>query len=105
MITLRQTVRFSNWLKDLKDQQSKAQIIRRLKRLEIYGNFGDYSSVGEDVSELRIHSGPGYRIYYTRRGDQVIILLCGGDKGSQDSDIRVAKALAKETNYGNGPAL
>ncbi|WP_343685367.1 type II toxin-antitoxin system RelE/ParE family toxin [Asticcacaulis sp.] len=105
MITLRQTDRFSNWLKELKDQQGKAQIIRRLKRLETDGNFGDFSSVGDDVSELRIHAGPGYRVYYTRRVDQVVILLCGGDKGSQDADIRLAKALAKETNYGNDPAL
>jgi putative addiction module killer protein len=65
------------------------------------GNFGDSKSVGDRVSELRIDFGPGYRVYYTRKGQQVVILLCGGDKDGQDGDITNAKAMAEEIHNGD----
>ena len=95
MHSIQQTERFSKWLKALKDLAGKAQILRRLKRME-GGNFGDIKSVGENVHEMRIHFGPGYRIYFTSRGEEIVILLCGGDKDSQDADIRHAKDIAKD---------
>ncbi|MDC7683261.1 type II toxin-antitoxin system RelE/ParE family toxin [Asticcacaulis sp. BYS171W] len=96
MISIQQTDRFSKWLKELKDGAARVQILRRLKRLQADGNPGDYKSLGDGVSEMRIHSGPGYRLYFTRRGEEIVILLCGGDKGSQDADIRLAKDIAKD---------
>lgn len=75
-------------------ETAKARIDIRLRRLSL-GNSGDIRPVGEGVSELRIHYGPGYRIYLTRQGDTVVILLAGGDKSSQDQDIRLAKELAR----------
>lgn len=72
-----------------------ARIAKRIDRIAL-GNFGDAKSVGGGVSELRFTFGPGYRVYYTRRGDVVVILLCGGDKGSQADDIERAKAMAQE---------
>ena len=83
------------WLNALRDERAFAKIAVRLKRLA-EGNFGDVAPVGEGVSELRIHYGPGYRVYFTRRGRTIILLLCGGDKSTQPSDIVKAKALAKE---------
>lgn len=85
---------FAKWLGGLRDRTARAVIARRILRLS-NGNFGDARSVGDGVSELRIHSGPGYRVYFTRRGDRLILLLCGGDKNSQDRDINAAKALAR----------
>jgi putative addiction module killer protein len=70
-------------------------IAARLDRLA-YGQSGDVAPVGEGISELRIHHGPGYRVYFCRRGDTVVVLLCGGDKGSQSRDVMTAKRLAKE---------
>jgi putative addiction module killer protein len=70
-------------------------IAARLDRLA-YGHSGDVAPVGEGISELRIHHGPGYRVYFCRRGDTVVVLLCGGDKGSQSRDVMTAKRLAKE---------
>lgn len=81
----------------LRDPQAKARIAIRLNRLA-FGNAGDVKAVGEGVSELRIDYGPGYRIYYKRRGEELIILLCGGNKTSQDEDIKRAKKLAKDWN-------
>jgi putative addiction module killer protein len=95
MFTIKQTDTFSKWLKKLKDIQGKVAVIRRIDRMK-NGNFGDHKPVGDDVSELRIPSGPGYRVYYTKDGDQIIILLIGGDKSSQSDDIAKAKKLAKE---------
>jgi putative addiction module killer protein len=95
MFTVRQTETFSEWLEALRDQRAKARIAQRLQRLT-RGNFGDAKSVGDGVSELRIDCGPGYRAYYTRRADTVVILLCGGDKSSQDRDIQKAKDMAEE---------
>lgn len=93
MLELKQTETFRKWEEQLKDQRARALIASRLARLA-YGHFGDVGSIGAGVSELRIHYGPGYRIYFIRQGDKIIVLLCGGDKGSQAKDIKTAKHLA-----------
>ena len=95
MIEVLRTAEFIDWLTALRDVQALARIAKRIDRIA-QGNFGDAKSVGDGVSELRFTFGPGYRVYYTRRGDVVVILLCGGDKGSQERDIERAKAMAKE---------
>ncbi|WP_332700944.1 type II toxin-antitoxin system RelE/ParE family toxin [Devosia sp.] len=86
---------FSAWLTKLKDTQAKAKIAGRIQRLA-HGLAGDVEPVGEGVSELRVHIGPGYRVYFVRQGATVIVLLCGGDKSSQVRDIKAAKALARQ---------
>jgi len=96
MIEIRETETFSAWLRALRDSQTRARIAARIRRLS-FGNLGDVKPVGEGVSELRIHYGPGYRVYYIQRGAVLIVLLCGGDKGTQKRDIETAKRLAKET--------
>jgi putative addiction module killer protein len=95
MYKVKESDLFSKWLVKLKDVQGKVAIIRRVKRVRA-GNFGDHKSVGDKVSELRITTGPGYRVYYTQQGDEIIILLVGGDKSSQSKDIEKAKEMAKE---------
>jgi len=95
MIEVRETEAFSEWLSSLRDVRAKAEVVRRVRRLAL-GNPGDVKPVGEGVSELRIHYGPGYRVYYVRRGNILIILLCGGDKSGQSRDIALALELAKE---------
>ena len=95
MIEVRRTGAFIDWLVALRDVAARARIAKRIDRIA-QGNFGDAKSVGDGVSELRFTFGPGYRVYYTRRGDIVVILLCGGDKGSQEQDIERAKAIARE---------
>src|ERR1700761_3615466 len=95
MPAIREELEFSKWLKSLRDQVAKAKILTRIQRLA-NGNPGDVEPVGEGVSELRINHGPGYRVYYVQRGDELIILLCGGDKDSQQSDIAKAKKIAGE---------
>lgn len=95
MIEVRQTARFAAWLGGLRDQRAKARILKRLDRVKD-GNLGDVSAVGGGVLEMRIFYGPGYRLYFVRRGDQLIILLCGGDKATQGADIEEAKVLARE---------
>ena len=95
MYFIKQTNIFSRWLNNLKDIKGKVSILRRVDRMK-YGNFGDYKYVGDGVSELRIAFGPGYRIYYTKQESQVIILLVGGDKSSQNSDIKKAKKILEE---------
>lgn len=92
---VRQTETFSAWLKDLRDLRGKAKIVARIQRLED-GNPGDVAPVGDGVSEMRIHFGPGYRVYFVNRGGELIVLLCGGDKSSQARDIEAAKKLARE---------
>lgn len=94
MLTIRETSEFADWLAGLRDLQARAGIARRIYRLAD-GNPGDVKPVGEGVSELRIDFGPGYRVYFFRNGDVVIILLCGGDKASQSRDIAKAKKLAR----------
>ncbi len=86
---------FARWLKRLRDKQAQVRIGIRIRRLE-EGNFGDYKSVGGNVSELRVHAGQGYRVYYTIRRATIVILLCGGDKSSQQRDIRQAQQMARE---------
>ncbi len=95
MLKIVQTDRFRRWERNLRDERARALIAARILRLA-NGLMGDVASVGGGVSELRIHYGPGYRVYFTRRGDEVIILLCGGDKGSQRRDIATSLALAAE---------
>lgn len=81
---------FTEWLRGVRDGTTRGRIRRRITRVRL-GNFGDARSVGEGVQELRIHFGPGYRIYFGREGDAVVVLICGGDKGSQDRDVRRAQ--------------
>ncbi|PDS76432.1 addiction module antitoxin RelB [Rhizobium sp. L43] len=85
----------------MKDGKAKATIALRLQRLAT-GHAGDASPIGEGLSELRIHYGPGYRIYYCKRGETIIVLLCGGDKSTQETDIRTAKRIASEWRDDNG---
>lgn len=95
MIEIRQTESYARWFRRLRDQQAKARINVRIRRLSI-GNRGDAKSVGRGISELRIPYGPGYRVYFCERGSELVILLAGGDKGSQRRDIRLAQDLAKD---------
>lgn len=84
---------FDTWLRGLRDQRAKAKVQARILRLAM-GNPGDVKPVGDGISELRIDHGPGYRIYYCQQGSVIAILLCGGDKSTQDRDIRLAKHIA-----------
>ena len=94
MIELRKTDLFVKWLDDLRDLQARARIQARIERLAA-GNPGDVEPVGEGVSELRINYGPGYRVYFKKRGRELIILLAGGDKRTQTKDIKAAMRLAR----------
>jgi putative addiction module killer protein len=94
-IEIRQTGSFADWFSNLRDKHAKARIQARIDRMAL-GNFGDAAPVGEGVSELRIHYGPGYRVYFIQRGDELVILLDGSDKGTQRRDIQTALALARE---------
>jgi putative addiction module killer protein len=93
MFEVKTTAEFDEWLTSLKDRVGKAKIILRLQRLEL-GNAGDHSLVGNGVSELRVHSGPGYRVYYKQTDKTIIVILCGGGKSTQDKDIKRAKEVA-----------
>jgi putative addiction module killer protein len=95
MIEVRQTEVFTRWFDSLRDRQVRARINVRIRRLSL-GNFGDVKPVGEGVSELRIDFGPGYRVYFVRRGRTLVILLAGGDKRNQDRDIKKAQKLARD---------
>ena len=95
MITIVRTDVFDRWLSKLKDPKGKARIIKRIRSAE-RGNFGDCEPVGEGVSEMRIHSGPGYRVYFTRMGEVIFVLLCGGTKRGQSRDISRARQLARK---------
>jgi putative addiction module killer protein len=94
MLEIRETSAYAAWFAALRDRTARARIDIRIRRFSL-GNSGDIRPVGDGVSELRIHYGPGYRIYLTMQGDAVVILLAGGDKSSQDKDIRLAKDLAR----------
>lgn len=94
-LELRQTGKFAEWFRNLRDRRAVERIAQRLARVQS-GLFGDMKPVGGGVGELRIDYGPGYRVYFTRRGSTVILLLCGGDKSSQARDIEAARAMAKE---------
>ncbi|AQW81270.1 toxin-antitoxin system, toxin component, RelE/ParE family [Campylobacter pinnipediorum subsp. pinnipediorum] len=95
MYTIKQTDYFSKWLIKLKDIRGKVSILRRIERIKD-GNFGDCKSVGNNISELRITTGPGYRVYYTNKNDEIIILLVGGDKSTQSNDIKKANEILKD---------
>lgn len=94
MLEVRKTETFAAWLDGLRDMQARARIQARIERLAL-GNKGDVKPVGEAVSELRIDYGPGYRVYYTKRGRDLVILLAGGDKRTQAADIKTASRLAR----------
>jgi putative addiction module killer protein len=94
MPEVRQTEVFARWLVGLRDGRARARINARIRRMSL-GNPGDVRPVGGGVSEMRIDYGPGYRVYYTQRGAVVVVLLCGGDKRSQDADIERASEMAK----------
>lgn len=94
MVEIRQTEAFARWFTAMKDVRGRARIADRIDRLA-GGNPGDVAPVGDGVSELRIHHGPGYRVYFTRRGEVLIVLLCGGDKSTQRRDIAAARKLAR----------
>jgi putative addiction module killer protein len=95
MATILRTDIFIGWLNGLRDRRAAARITARILRLAD-GNPGDVKPVGEGVSEMRIDYGPGYRVYFINRGEAVVLLLCGGDKRTQDRDIALAKQLAKD---------
>ncbi len=94
MVEIRKTELFAKWIDNLRDIQAKARVLVRVERLAS-GNSGDVKPVGEGISEMRIDYGPGYRVYFTKRGSELIILLAGGDKSSQAHDIKVALRIAQ----------
>lgn len=95
-MTVIETRPFIDWIATLKDLKARLRVAERLRRIRETGSFGDSKDIGDGVGELRFHFGPGYRVYFCRRGADIVILLGGGDKDSQSRDIRYAKALAKE---------
>jgi putative addiction module killer protein len=95
VVEIRKSRRFAQWMEALTDLRGKARIQARIERLA-GGNAGDVQPVGEGVSEMRIHCGPGYRVYFTMRGRTLIVLLAGGDKSTQHSDIKHALQLARD---------
>ncbi|MEX0641445.1 MAG: type II toxin-antitoxin system RelE/ParE family toxin [Pirellulales bacterium] len=94
VVEIRQTEEYANWFAKLRDHRARARILARIRRLSL-GNPGDVKSVGDSISELRIDYGPGYRIYFTKVGEKLIVLLAGGDKRTQRQDIEKAKELAR----------
>ena len=94
MVDIKKTDVYAQWLDNLRDIRARARVLARVERLAA-GNPGDVKSVGEGVSEMRIDYGPGYRVYFTRRGNEIVILLAGGDKGTQNADIKTAQELAR----------
>jgi putative addiction module killer protein len=95
MYEVQQTSHYAAWFRGIRDRTIKGRIVARIERVQL-GHFGDAKSVGDGIHELRFAFGPGYRVYFAQRGNQVILLLCGGDKGSQLRDIARAKQLASE---------
>lgn len=101
MVTVLSTPEFDRWVRRLKDRRSRLRIIDRLDRLA-HGHAGDAKSVGRGVYELRFTFGPGYRVYYAQRGSTVLLLLCGGDKSTQQNDIETARVLASQWHEQEG---
>lgn len=99
MLIVQKSDQFMNWLRGLRDVRAVARIQIRIDRLAL-GNAGDVKPVGSGVSELRVDYGPGYRIYFCKRGETLVLLLCGGDKRTQNKDIVEARKLAKEWSDG-----
>ena len=97
MITVRMMPEFSQWLQNMRDRRARKIVIGRIERAA-FGNVGKIRDLGQGLAEMKIDYGPGYRLYFVRRADELIILLCGGDKSSQDRDIKQARKLAKEIN-------
>jgi len=95
MLEVRQTDTYADWFAGLRDRVAKTRIDIRIRRLSL-GNAGDVKPVGEGVCELRVDYGPGYRVYFVKKGDRYVVLLAGGDKSSQAKDISRAKALARD---------
>ena len=95
MKTVHTTSIFDDWFSALRDRQGKLRIQARIDRAEL-GNFGDCAPVGEGVSEMRVHIGPGYRVYFVERGLEIVVLVAGGDKSTQAKDIKLAHKLAKQ---------
>lgn len=95
MLEVLKTDEFDRWLSDLADEKAKTRIASRIARLSL-GNAGDVKPVGDGVSEMRVHHGPGYRVYYKQTGRTIVVILCGGDKSTQDRDIKRAKEIAAE---------
>ena len=95
MIKIYKTDIFGDWFSNLRDKKAQKRIQARIDRA-IEGNFGDYKSVGENVFEMRIHYGAGYRVYFIQQGSEIVVLLAGGDKSSQQKDIQTALKLARE---------
>ena len=95
MLEVRQTSVYSEWFADLRDRTAKTRIDIRIRRLSL-GNPGDVKPIGEGVSELRVDHGPGYRVFFIQKAEVYVVLLAGGDKSTQENDIRNAKALARE---------
>jgi putative addiction module killer protein len=96
MYLIEKTSEFDKWLRKLRDKIAKAKILIRIQRIEETGNFGDCQPVGEGISELRIHYAKGYRIYLKVHGEQLVLLLIGGDKSTQSTDIKTAKQIWEE---------
>ena len=94
MVEVRKTEIFANWLDNLRDVRARARVLARIERL-VAGLAGDVRPVGEGISELRVDYGPGYRVYFKRTGRELVVLLVGGDKRTQNQDIERAKRLAK----------
>ena len=95
MLTVRLTSEFASWLDELRDKRAQVRIAARLRQAET-GNLGDWKAVGTGVSEMRVNCGPGYRLYFTRKGSLLIVMLAGGDKSSQVTDMRRAQRILKQ---------
>lgn len=100
MNSIQRTADFDRWLDILRDRKAQARIIARIVSAQ-HGNFGDCKALGEGVSEMRIDFGPGYRVYFMRRGETVYLLLVGGDKSTQTRDVRRAKSMARDFGVTN----
>jgi putative addiction module killer protein len=100
MYTVYTSEKFQCWFNTLRDIHAKQTIARGLKKIEA-GNLGDWKAIGGNLFELRLHNGPGYRLYFTRTGNEIIFLLCGGDKSSQQKDIEAAKRILKAMGEGH----